>query len=1122
MSSKKQVFTEKSLHDHILLRSDTYVGSKVRESKVEWIFNEGKFTLSQVKYIPAFYRIFIEILSNAIDNVWRSEEEKVKCTCIKVNIDPKSGRTSIWNDGSIIPIEHAEDEKGNKKDYYIPEMIFGRLLTGSNYDDTQERKTSGRNGYGAKLTNIFSSIFSVSLSDGKKRYYQEWKNNMKVKNEANVTLKKETGFTEVIWYPDFEHFKMKDYQCDDILSVMFKAVYDAALIIKIPVYLNETKIHFRSLIDYSRLYPFYNDENMLFHSKDSNLILISSSSFSAISFVNGVNTVDGGVHVDKWCEAIFRPIVESINKKQIKKKGATITIKDVRQHFSLILNCSLDKPAFTSQSKTKLTSPSPLIDVKLSHIKQLLKWSFVNKIFDSLRLKEMALLKKSTDKRKKEMIEGLDHANNAGKRVLSRKCVLIICEGISAKQFAVKGIDVGFADRKGRDYFGIYPIRGKLLNTRNAVTSKLDGNREIKDIISALNLKFDVDYSSDANYDTLNYGQVMILADADADGKHIEGLILNFFHSLFPSLFFRTDPPFFISMKTPILKLPLSMKNVLYFYTKKEYVSYVSRNSKYAKKEVKYLKGLGSSNNIDIKSSFGKKLIKYEIDNEIETTMNKVFHKDFSDKRKEWLQLFDPNQEYEYEVGTDTFISMKVSEFLDTEMIHFSIEDCKRNIPNMIDGLKESQRKILFTAFKRRLNKSIKVYQLASFVSGETNYHYGEQNLQDTIIKMAQTFVGSNNVSVFYEDGQFGSRLQGGKDAASARYIHTRLTNLARLLFRPEDDDILSYREDEGQSIEPYYYVPILPFLLINGCTVGIGTGWSTSIPCYDPIDIINQVRIWIECEGNVIHETDMYCFSEFDDLIPWYNGFEGKIEKVSENKFVTSGIFSEGIKVTELPVGLWLDKFKEFLESLKKDKLIKDFRNNSTDNKANFTITESAEGIKCNLNTLKLTSYLNATNLVFFNESNKLSKFESIDSLIDDFCKVRYAFYVKRRTHILNKLKHQLLIASNKYRFISEIIEGNLILSNKEDSVLSSELEERKFTSITDSDTEDDKIKGYLYLLKLPIRSMTKKKLDELNNEIEKITTDINYYTSKSEYDLWLEEINEFESEYKKAYKRA
>lgn len=202
-----------------------------------------------------------------------------------------------------------------------------------------------------------------------------------------------------------------------------------------------------------------------------------------------------------------------------------------------------------------------------------------------------------------------------------------------------------------------------------------------------------------------------------------------------------------------------------------------------------------------------------------------------------------------------------ISDFVNKELILFSMADNIRSIPSMADGLKPGQRKVMFATFKRNLKKEIKVAQLVGYVSENTEYHHGEVSLMSTVVGLAQNFVGSNNINLLEPNGQFGTRMAGGKDAASARYIFTNVSRMTRAIFHPADDALLTYNVEDGHRIEPEYYMPTVPLILINGAD-GIGTGWSTSIPNYNPADVVENLRRMMRGE-------------ELQPMSPWFRGFK-------------------------------------------------------------------------------------------------------------------------------------------------------------------------------------------------------------------------------------------------------
>ena len=1092
--------------DHIHHRPDTYIGSAKPQTETdEWVLDivDGQITFEEkivkrdkITYSPGLFRIFIEALSNAIDNVVRSKDSETPVTKIKISIDEETGRTSIWNDGLTIPVE-VHEETGITN----PELIFGHLLTSSNYDDNEERITSGRNGLGIKLTNIFSKNFTIKLVDTitSQSFEKTWKDGMRNSDKTKIRkASKAKGFTEVIWEPDFSRFGCENYS-NDILSLIYRTVYDAAMLTKVPMYINGKKVPVKTLTDYAKLFNADVTKDIVSMSSENCEVVItpsSGSNFEHISFTNGVFNKEGGLHVDMWSEEIFRPLVNKFNKKDKPQ----ISIKDVKQFFRVFVNCTIINPEFSSQSKTRLIGPKKIkVNVEQKHINSLSKFGVCDRVKEIIQGRELVTLKKSTTKTKSfKKIVGYDFANNAGTKK-GKDCTLILCEGLSAKTYAVFGIDVGFNGKRGRDWYGIYPLRGKVLNVRNASLKSLTENKEVSDVVNALGLQYNVDYTDDANFKKLNYGKLMIMTDADNDGTHIKGLILNLIHHLFPSLLRRKES-FVCDMLTPIVKISHGTYSRL-FYSEDLFHDFMkSEESSKKNYKVKYYKGLGTSSDAEVKETFGKKVLDFTYDKfeNVDENMNKIFSNKFADKRKDWLANFDETFRYPADEPNERLIT----DFIDHDLIKFSLDDCGRSIPNIFDGLKESQRKILYGAFLKNLSpngKPIKVAQFSGFIAEKTNYHHGEQCLSSTITSMAQNFPGSNNVPFFTRDGQFGTRLHGGKDAASPRYIFTKLEKLTRYLFPAEDDQLLNYVIDDGDKVQPEYYLPIIPTILINGCTAGIGTGWSCSIPCFNPLDVITNVKIYINNKKN--QET-----TEYIEMIPWYNSYTGEIKKVADHKFESFGKFEQSesnskIKVSELPIGMWTEKFKEYIEDLIEEKKVKSMKNYSKPTQVSFEIDGDLKQFEH-----KLKSSISTSNMVLFTDNSKLVKFSTVFDIVDMFCDKRFELYVLRKKVMTEQLKEDLKYMQNKLRFLTEVMDDKLNINRKSEEVVNEMLTKELY---------DKKDGAYDYLLNMSLRSFTKQKVENIEKNCKDLTNELKELEKLSAYDLWENDIELFLENY-------
>jgi DNA topoisomerase-2 len=332
----------------------------------------------------------------------------------------------------------------------------------------------------------------------------------------------------------------------------------------------------------------------------------------------------------------------------------------------------------------------------------------------------------------------------------------------------------------------------------------------------------------------------------------------------------------------------------------------------------------------------------------------------------------------------------------------------------LVDGLKPSQRKVLFAAKKKNLEKDMQVGQFAGYVGEHTDYHHGEASLHGTIIGLAQDFTGSNNINLLVPSGQFGSRLEGGKDHASVRYISTRLAPETKKLFDPRDDPVLSF---SGSTPEPDFFVPEIPIILVNGAD-GIGTGFSCSVPCFNPKDIkANIIRI--------LNREPMV------PMNPWYRGFTGRIEKKDDHTWTAYGTVKDGI-VTDLPPGLWTQDYKEYLDNLIDAGRIQKYENQSTDTKPHFTIYGGKIEVP--------QKDLRTTNMYLVTPSG-IRKFDSAEEILFEYTKIKLQFYKARKKHMKKVLEEKITSLDEKARFIDLVIKGKLVVFRRPKDELVAEM---------------------------------------------------------------------------------
>jgi len=654
--------------------------------------------------------------------------------------------------------------------------------------------------------------------------------------------------------------------------------------------------------------------------KDGKLLasISKSGSFEQLSFVNGINTIKGGKHI----EYITNMITKNLVDMALSKKKKVIKSQHIKDNLFIFVKALIVNPSFDSQSKEMLTTPVAKFGSKCELSEKFFDKLFKQGIIDkALSLTEFYDKKKlvKTDGKKisKIIVPKLDDANLAGTKH-SAECTLILTEGDSAKTMAIAGLSV-----IGRDRYGVFPLRGKILNVKDATLQKISDNNEITAIKKIMGLEQNKKYT---DISQLRYGSIMIMTDQDHDGSHIKGLIFNIFQSMWHELY--QAPGFLTSMLTPIIKATNTKGNIIEFYNMTDYEKWsLTDIAKRPGWKIKYYKGLGTSNDNEAKEYFkNMKKVTYTYDKSSDEVIDLAFNKKRADDRKDWLANYDKENVLDY-----ANLNVDYKTFVDKDLIHFSNRDLQRSINHICDGLKESTRKILFACFKRKLfTNEIKVAQLSGYVSEVSSYHHGEASLQQAIVGIAQIFVGTNNINLLSPNGQFGSRCQGGQDASSPRYIFTLLSKLTRLIFKEEDNAILKYQEDDGQQIEPEYYIPVIPMILANG-GLGIGTGYSTNIPQFNPSDIIETCKticdiikiagIDVKTEEDLEKVYDTVDALDVKEFIPFYLGFKGKIEKSDKNTYISKGLYKwlndETVEITELPVGTWTEDYKDMLENM-------------------------------------------------------------------------------------------------------------------------------------------------------------------------------------------------------------
>jgi DNA gyrase/topoisomerase IV subunit B len=1540
-------YQKKSDKQHILDNPDTYIGSVEQVESNEFIFSENSISKKQILYNPGLYKLFDEGIVNCRDHVVRmqqaiknNEDDCIPVSYIDISIGD-TGTITMINDGNGIDIaEHPEYK------IWIPELIFGHLRTSTNYNKEEKKIVGGKNGFGFKLVLIWSTWGKIETVDHKRglKYVQEFHNNLDNIDKPKITKCKNKPYTKIEFTPDYKRLGFENGLTLDIVNLFKRRIYDIAAVTdkSIKVKLNSQVIPTKNFQQYVKLVV--GDNEVKYEESNERweyaVSLSPEGEFYQLSFVNGIYTSKGGKHVEYIMNQILKKLVTYIKaKKKIDVKPSSI-----KEQLVLFLRCDIENPAFDSQTKDFMNTPiskfGSTCEVSDKLIEKIAKMGVMNTACQITEVKETKTLKKQDGSKTKSIrgIPKLIDANFAG-TAKSGQCTLILCEGDSAKAGIVSGLS-----RDDRNTIGVYPMKGKLLNVRGEPLSKIGGNKEITEII-------------------------LFMTDQDLDGSHIKGLGLNLFESLWNSLV--KIPDFIGYMNTPILKAKKG-NQVKEFYNEGEFNEWKKTNDP-KNWTIKYYKGLGTSTSKEFKEYFQhKKIVSFSSTGDSSSSkIDMIFNKKRSDDRKEWLSTYNRNSFIDTSKSQVTYET-----FIDKEFIHFSTYDNERSIPNLIDGLKISLRKIVYSAFKKRLTSEIKVAQFSGYVSEHSGYHHGESSLHSSIIGLAQNFVGSNNINLLEPKGQFGcidpetpvllwngniekaknikvgdkligddgtsrivskltsgidemyeikngnmdnyivnshhiltvyysghksiiwkksssswsmsyfddttksvkyknirtldsansnhynksslsredayikmlefsknipdenifdinvqqylslsksvqqkikglintnvikwqhqdleidpyilgswlgdgmsdchafasmdfeiiqywalwldtigcelchiknipphenhtfyirrrgsckdsdnlaigdisnssnickgcntskyncqacdwsfekstnnvncfgkninghnsrnlnpfkelfkkyklfknkhvpskyvinsesnrlkilagiidtdgtlrkqsnsyryeisqyeerkhllesfriiagslgfrakiykskyiytlsisgdninkipvkvprkqiinqkritnhhkvhnievtsigqgsfcgwnidknerfllgdftithnTRLLGGKDAASERYIFTHLSPLTRLIYKAEDDAILDYLEDDGDQVEPIYYVPIIPMILVNG-SKGIGTGFSTDIMCYNPLQIIKKLKLMLKNKNHDI------------EIEPYYKGFKGTIELIAPKKYLIKGLYKKisdnKIEITELPIGTWTQDYKEYLETLIDNKskdtkaIVKDYDDLSTESDVNFLV-EFYPGVLKNLiqnvkdisgnctekvteleKLLKLCTTHSINNMHLFDHNEHLQKYDSASDIVEAYYPIRYEYYVTRKENQLDVLKRELTILSNRARFILETLDNKIDLRKKSDEVIIQLLTDMKFDK-----NPDDSKHPYHYLTKMPMDSVSTENVEKILKDKNNKEHQFKELEKKTIETIWLDELEELETEY-------
>lgn len=1182
-------FQTRTPYEHIYKQPDMYLGSDAASPKMESVLRGGTVATEEVVLSSAAKRIFMEFLSNAIDNVIRTRDGARNPGTIKVTMDSNS--VSIYNEGDPFPVEEvvwtdtveksvlASGEvipaRTVTKKQWLPQKVFTQLHASSNFSEGVERTVVGMNGVGATAGIIFSTSATVAIVDAvrHKSYVQVFENNLKKICDPVITkTTAKTSSVTLTYVLDFARFGMTSWN-PDATALFGRMVAEASLVCRIPTRFNEFSWNFTSAKDFGKmLYPNLDEAKMFYFSEGvkpsglptTEVLLLDVPGGRVFSYVNGIETPDGGVHVDAVLKVLAAAVTGFVSSSQ--DEPCRLELRDFRRYVSFVLVCNVPSPKFLGQHKSRLESPVPPLGKFTSKALAPLKsWDLVEVMRGVERAAEMKVLGKGDGNNRRAIASGKGEfmANLAGKE--SSRCSLILVEGNSAALYIQKLIAV----MNNKDVWGTLPLRGKVINMINASVESKAKNREYEKIRKFLNFRTDLDYSLDENFRTLHYHKILLCTDADVDGIHISSLLMNLLNEQMKTLFSR--PGFVSILRTPLLRLTKSGKPTINFYDQESYEAWMKEGASTAGYTIKYFKGLASSNDKNVEEDskeFAKNNVVVVRDAAADDSLSVAFDRLKTDLRKTWLKTYETFTAVQKQ-------SVTVSRFIFGEFSKFMQYNLGRMLPSGRDGLKTSERKVIHTMFYKFASSSphqivktsgtsVKLAVFDSIASEHTNYHHGQNILGSVAAHMSQNFVGApyNNMPIFYGDGQFGSRESGPSVMGQFRYVFVEPSWWINYVFRKEDFKLLTPQYDEGEAIEPEFFLTVIPLLVVNG-SLGIGSGYSTYLPPHNPKDVIAWLLARLQGETP-------------ETLTPWFRGFEGTVKLISsalpkdldaglkeeptevppspgdesdpstkidleglteearqmakivksrprgtagiKQSMISSGKYtvdpdSGDIHVTELPVGLWTEDYVQWLQKMtipqyvvvpetktrKQVRLLTEVVDHSASDSISITIRGMTEPSK---EKLRLVKGFSLTNMNVLDARGHPQKYDSADAIMEEWYQFRLGFYEKRKESILDGIRAAIEEAETRLKFLVTVVHNKIQIVGVSRKSLSEEL--AKY--------------GYMIsdLTKVSSSDFTNEHIQEVKDSIETLKRDLEEkektVTAKN---LWIEDLRTLEEAY-------
>ncbi len=923
-----------SQREHIKSRS-MWAGSHANQDQDIYVLVDDHFEQKELKFPPAMEKCIDEIVVNAIDH-YVSFPDLVKN--IKITLSD-NGEISVFNDGPGIFIKETKNNEG--KNMYTPQLMFAECMSGSNFDDENERVVGGQNGLGAKITSIHSDYFTIETCDiaSGYKYNQTFRDGLNIIEPPEVKKIKKTdkSYTKITFMLNYNDFKFNPLECKDTLFKIIEArAWHAAAYTGIKLEFNDQKIRSKSFRDYCLMYTNEDVFQMNMTRPDGKYpwdicVGFTDGKEKNVSLINGIYIKSGGTHI-KFIQKYLLGYIKPLMEKELKRNKVIFNRNVITNNLFIFMKGPVPNPEFLSQTKEALTT-----DIN----------TFKNYTVDDAALKKLwtmvkpnliaAFIKKQIGNEKKRVVRGAinvpkyEEAENCRNAKLCHQCGLIVAEGDSAISAVRKGLMLKkVSDEFSFTWFGTYSLQGVIVNGLRESTEikacrtkkdefaeliaqignrlpgqKVLNNERLTSLTKVLGLdynkKYDFTQKGEKEFRSLRYGFIVGLTDQDLDGFNIFGLLITYFMTYWPALVKRG---FIRRIQTPIFRAyPHNKKHpVKEFYAEKDIYNWIQSIGEAKVKSsyiTKYYKGLGSHSEekrevTQMFRNINTKICHYYLDKNSISRMF-VYYGSETGPRKNALRL-----EVDREITPG--LKIPISDHFDISVKSYQIDNINRKISSVIDGLVDCRRKIVHVTRDLNKSKEVKIPTVAGYVLSKTDYHHGDATIAASIVKMAQIHPCIRELPLLLPRGLFGDYAHGFSNSAQPRYLSLLLNkNLTDKLFRKEDDFILQYKIVEGKRYEPINYAPIIPYALAESDTIP-GTGWKMQTHARNIGDLINNTRRLILGE-----------ITECENLSMSLSRFNGRFtEHKGKTYFVGEYSFDEDENTVNI-TGLPIDKYSYY-----------------------------------------------------------------------------------------------------------------------------------------------------------------------------------------------------------------